>query len=133
SALLTPRVRRTLHGPPVEFTISLLTPYAAYLPAEAVGASGVLAAVACGLYLGRQAPRIMDAETRVQGRAVWETLVFLLNGLVFILIGLQLPRIIGELGARPPMLLVELAVLVCLAVVLIRFAWVFLTDLPRLR
>ena len=69
-----------LHDPPVEITISLLTPFAAYLPAEVVGVSGVLATVACGLYLGRQAPSLMDADTRVQGRAVWETLVFLLNG-----------------------------------------------------
>jgi monovalent cation/hydrogen antiporter len=132
-AWLIVRVRKKLRDPPVEITISLLTPFAAYLPAEAVGASGVLAAVACGLVMGRQAPRIMDAETRVQGRAVWETLVFLLNGLVFVLIGLQLPRIIAELRGRPPDALLALAVLTCLAVVAIRFAWVFLTDLPRLR
>ena len=113
AALLISRVRRKLHDPPVEITISLLTPYAAYLPAEAVGASGVLAAVACGLYLGRQAPRIMDAETRVQGRAVWETLVFLLNGLVFMLIGLQLPSIIAGLRDRPPEMLIGLAGWVC--------------------
>jgi CPA1 family monovalent cation:H+ antiporter len=127
------RVRKKLRDPPVEITISLLTPFAAYLPAEAVGASGVLAAVACGLLVGRQSPRIMEAETRLQGRAVWETLIFLLNGLVFVLIGLQLPRIMGELQARPLGVVVGLAVLVCVAVVGIRFVWVFLTDLPRLR
>ena len=133
AALVISRVRRKLHDPPVEITISLLTPYAAYLPAEAVGASGVLAAVACGLYLGRQAPRIMDAETRVQGRAVWETLVFLLNGLVFVLIGLQLPSIIAGLRDRPPEMLIALAGLVCLAVIGVRFLWVFASDMPRLR
>ncbi len=131
--LLIVRVRKTLNDPPIEITISLLTPFAAYLPAEAVGASGVLAAVACGLLVGRQSPRIMEAETRIQGRAVWETLIFVLNGLVFVLIGLQLPRIIGELQARPLMLIVDLAVLVCVAVVGIRFVWVFLTDVARLR
>jgi monovalent cation/hydrogen antiporter len=126
------RVRRKLRNPPIEITISLLTPFAAFLPADAVGASGVLSTVACGLYLGRQAPRIMDADTRLQGRAVWDTLVFLLNGLVFVLIGLQLPSIVSGLNARPLGGLVLLTLSVCLAVVAIRFIWVFLTDLPRL-
>ena len=76
----------------VEVTISLLSGYAAYLPAEALDASGVLAAVTCGIYLGWQAPRISTAQMRLQGYAVWDTLVFLLNALLFVLIGLQLPR-----------------------------------------
>jgi Na+/H+ antiporter len=122
------RLRRPLHDPPVEITISLLTPFAAYLPAELLGVSGVLATVACGLYLGRQAPSLMEADTRVQGRAVWETLVFLLDGLVFILIGLQLPTIVMRLADRPPLWLAALALLVCGSVVVVRFAWVFLTD-----
>jgi CPA1 family monovalent cation:H+ antiporter len=126
------RVRKLLRDPPIEITLSLLTPYAAYLPAEAVGASGVLSVVASGVYLGRLAPRIMDADTRVQGRAVWDTLVFVLNGLVFVLIGLQMPSIVAGLRSRPIGGLVELTVLVCLSVVAIRFLWVFLTDLSRL-
>jgi CPA1 family monovalent cation:H+ antiporter len=129
---LVGRVRRALNDPPVEITISLLTPFAAYLPAEAIHASGVLATVACGLYLGRQSPRLMEAATRIQGRAVWETLVFVIDGLVFILIGLQLPGIVSDLAKRPLLTLGLLALLVCGSVVLIRFAWVFLTDLPRL-
>jgi CPA1 family monovalent cation:H+ antiporter len=126
------RVRQKLRDPPVEITISLLTPFAAYLPAETLGASGVLATVTCGLYLGRWAPRIMDADVRVQGRAVWETLVYILNGLVFVLIGLQLPGIIEGLQARPLGLLIGLVVGVNLAVVGTRFVWVFGTDLRRL-
>ena len=122
------RLRRPLHDPPVEITISLLTPFAAYLPAEALGVSGVLATVACGLYLGRQAPSLMEADTRVQGRAVWETLVFLLDGLVFILIGLQLPSILMRLADRPPLGLAVLALLVCGSVVVVRFVWMFVTD-----
>jgi monovalent cation/hydrogen antiporter len=129
---LSGKVRSVLRDPPVEITISLLTPFAAYLPAEAVHASGVLATVACGLYLGLQSPRLMDAATRVQSRAVWETLIFVLDGLVFVLIGLQLPGIVAALGSRPVFQLVGQVVLVCGSVVLIRFAWVFLTDLPRL-
>jgi CPA1 family monovalent cation:H+ antiporter len=112
----------------VEITISLLTPFAAYLPAELVGVSGVLATVACGLYLGRQAPSLMEADTRVQGRAVWETLVFLLDGLVFILIGLQLPSIVMRLADRPVLGLAALVLLVCGSVVVVRFVWMFVTD-----
>jgi CPA1 family monovalent cation:H+ antiporter len=82
--------------------------------------------------MGWQAPRIMDADTRLQGRAVWETLLFVLNGLVFILIGLQLPRIVAELQARPLAQVATLAVAVSLAVIGSRFAWVFVTDLARL-
>lgn len=122
------RLRRPLHDPPVEITISLLTPFAAYLPAEVLGVSGVLATVAGGLYLGRQAPSLMEADTRVQARAVWETLVFLLQGLVFVLIGLQLPAIVARLAARPPLWLAAQALLVCGSVVVVRFIWVFVTD-----
>jgi Na+/H+ antiporter len=129
---LVGKVRRLLQDPPVEITISLLTPFAAYLPAEAVHASGVLATVMCGIYLGRQSPYLMDAATRVQSRAVWETLVFLIDGLVFILIGLQLRGILADLGQRSPLVLAVVALVVCVSVVLIRFAWVFVTDLPRL-
>jgi len=125
-------VRKRLQDPPVEITISLLTPYAAFLPADALGASGVLATVACGLYLGRQASRIMDAETRVQGRAVWEMVVFLLNGLVFVLLGLQMPAVISGLEAHPFSELVWLPILVSVGVVAIRFVWIFATDVPRL-
>lgn len=125
---LIAQLRRPLRDPPVEITISLLTPFAAYLPAEALGVSGVLATVACGLYVGRQSSTLMDADTRMQGRAVWDTLVFLLNGLVFVLIGLQMPGIVGRLAGRPPLELAALAVLVCASVVAVRFVWVFVTD-----
>jgi monovalent cation/hydrogen antiporter len=125
------RLRYRLQNPPIEILISLLTPFAAYLPAETVGASGVLAAVACGLYLGRSAPRIMGAETRVQGRAVWDMLVFVLNGLIFILIGLQLPGIVANLAAWPVAVLIGLGAAVSAAAIVIRFVWVFATDLRR--
>jgi CPA1 family monovalent cation:H+ antiporter len=126
---LVARLLEPLHDPPVEITISLLTPFAAYLPAEALGVSGVLATVACGLYLGRQEARLLDADTRVQSRAVWDTGVFLLNGLVFVLIGLQLPRIVAaSLAGRSPLTLAGLAAAVTGTVLLVRFAWVFATD-----
>ncbi|HUS15440.1 MAG TPA: cation:proton antiporter, partial [Chloroflexia bacterium] len=93
-------LERRLNDPPVEITLSLLTPYAAYLPAESLGVSGVLAAVTAGLYLGWRAPHIWGFEARLRGRAVWDMVNFTLNGLVFILIGLQLSTILPTLAGR---------------------------------
>src|SRR5256712_8034514 len=84
------QIRSRVEDTPVEITISLLTPYASYLSAELIGASGVIACVATGLFLGRKTSRFMGSDVRLAGRAVWEMLVFLLNGAIFILIGLQL-------------------------------------------
>ena len=90
-------VRRRIEDTPVEITISLATGYAAYLPAEAIHVSGVLAAVTAGVYLGWKAPEIASVNQRLQGRPVWELLQFLLNAILFVLIGLQLPVVVGEL------------------------------------
>ena len=107
----------------VEVTISLLSGYAAYLPAEALDASGVLAAVTCGIYLGWQAPRISTAQMRLQGYAVWDTLVFLLNALLFVLIGLQLPVVLDGLSEFEPLTLIGYAAAVSAAVILTRLIW----------
>jgi CPA1 family monovalent cation:H+ antiporter len=117
-------IRRRLDDVPVEITISLLSGYAGYLPAEAVGASGVLAAVTVGIVLGWRAPGISTARMRIQGYAVWETLVFLLNALLFVLIGLQLPLILDELSGQSAWSLLGEAAAVSLAVILTRIAWV---------
>jgi monovalent cation/hydrogen antiporter len=116
-------VRRLLDDVPVEITISLLSGYAGYLPAEALGASGVLAAVTVGIVLGWRAPRISTARMRLQGYAVWDTLVFLLNALLFVLIGLQLPLILDGLSGEPPATLVGQAAAVSVAVILTRIIW----------
>jgi Na+/H+ antiporter len=71
----------------VENTISLVSPFIAFIPANAIGCSGVLAVVAMGLYLGRRGPRVVTAETRLQGTAMWEVLTFLLEGMIFIFMG----------------------------------------------
>ena len=92
------QVRARIEDTPVEITISLLTPYAAFLPAQELGASGVIAAVAAGLYLGRRGSRIMGPDARLTGRAVWETITFLLNGLVFIITGLEVPQLLRALA-----------------------------------
>jgi CPA1 family monovalent cation:H+ antiporter len=116
-------IRRRLDDVPVEITISLLTGYAAYLPAEKLHVSGVLAAVTSGIVLGWRAPRISTARMRIQGYAVWETLVFLLNALLFVLIGLQLPGILDELSGRPSGELLLWALAVSAAVILTRLLW----------
>src|SRR5918994_141714 len=94
--------------------------------------SGVLAVVTTGLYLGRKGPYIISSGTRLQGYATWELITFLLNGLIFILIGLQLRSIIEGLGEYTAGQLISYAVLVSLTVILVRMIWVFpATYVPR--
>ena len=83
-------------------SISLATGFAAYLPAEELHVSGVLAAVTAGIYVGWQAPRIASPAQRMQGYAVWEHLNFLLNAILFVLIGLQLRPVVKALSGIPP-------------------------------
>jgi Na+/H+ antiporter len=115
--------QRHLHNPSVEVTITLLLPFVAYIPANYIGASGVLAVVAAGLYAGEREPAIRSAGTRLQARAVWDTLVFVLNGLIFILLGLQLPIVLDGVSHHPAWLLVQDAAIVIATVVLIRIFW----------
>ncbi|HET6744283.1 MAG TPA: Na+/H+ antiporter, partial [Candidatus Limnocylindria bacterium] len=128
------QVEARLEDPPVEVLVSLLAPAAAWLPAEALGVSGVLSVVTAGIVLGRAAPRVMSSDTRVLGSGAWQMLVFTLNGLVFVLIGLQLPSILDAVSAdRSPLELALLAVAVSATVILVRLIWVFpATYLPRM-
>jgi monovalent cation/hydrogen antiporter len=119
------QLRRRLDDPPIEITISLLSGYFAYLPAQAAGVSGVLAAVTVGLYMGWHTPELTTAQTRLQGIAVWEILFFVLNSLLFALIGLQLPGILDALSGRSTVTLIGYAALVTAAVIAARFVWVF--------
>jgi CPA1 family monovalent cation:H+ antiporter len=116
-------VRRRIDDVPVETTISLLSGYAGYLPAERVGASGVLAAVSTGIYVGWQAPVIASASQRLAGYSLWSVLTFLLNALLFVLIGLQLPSIIDGLSGRSLGDVLWPAAVVTVAVILCRFVW----------
>jgi monovalent cation/hydrogen antiporter len=120
---LIAEIRRRIDDIPVEITISLLSGYASYVPAEAVGASGVLAAVTTGIVLGWRAPEISTASMRLQGYAVWEILTFLLNALLFVLIGLQLPLILDGLSGMPPGELLWWCVAVSLVVIVTRVIW----------
>ena len=118
-------LRRRLDDPPSENAISLLTAYAAFIPAEQLHVSGVLAAVTCGVYLGWRAHEFASPETRLQGFAAWEILTFLLNAALFILIGLQLHVILDEIDGRGGGELAGYAALVCAVVIGMRFAWLF--------
>jgi monovalent cation/hydrogen antiporter len=116
-------IRRRLSDPTTEITISLFTGYAAFLPADELGLSGVLAAVTAGLYLGWLAPQLITPETRLMAYSVWEVLVFLLNAALFILIGLQLPVIVDGLSGWSAAEVVGYAALVSAAVIAVRVIW----------
>jgi Na+/H+ antiporter len=118
--------------PPVEVLASLLVPFAAYLPAEEIGVSGVIATVAAGLLLGWRAPRVMRSNTRILGTSTWKMVVFVVNGLAFLLIGLQLRSVIDDVSSRDPLELLGLAAAISLTVILVRLVWIYpATYLPR--
>ena len=115
---------------PVEITISLLTPFAAYLPAERLGVSGVLAVVAAGLYVGWNSPLIHKAQTRLHAAPFWGMLQFLLNGLVFLLVGLELPDLVHGIHGASAATLAWQAALLSASVILIRILWTFAAAYP---
>jgi monovalent cation/hydrogen antiporter len=118
-------IRRRLEDPTTEITISLFTGYAAYLPASELGLSGVLAAVTAGIYLGWRASELISPTTRLQAFGTWEVLSFLVNAVLFMLIGLQLPLVVDGLSGLPWQEPVGYAALVAAAVIATRFLWVF--------
>src|SRR5438552_2571122 len=125
-------VRVRLDNIPAEIAISLLSGYLAFIPANALHVSGVLAAVTVGVYLGWRAPELSTPAMRMQGNAVWETLVFLVNALLFALVGLQLRPILDSLSGRSTASLIGDAALVTLTVIVVRLAWIVPnTYLPR--
>lgn len=117
--------RRRLHAPEIENTISLLTGYAAYLPAEHLGVSGILAVVTTGLYLGREGPRFVAADTRVQSSGMWDVVVFVLEGLIFVFTGLELRPVLQGLTGAEGLVLARSAGLISLTVIVARIVWVF--------
>ena len=110
----------------------MLTPFAAYLAAERINGSGVLAVVVTGLYLGYRGPEFITPAARLQAQAIWSMLEFLLQGVVFALIGLQLRDIVTALGDESVSMIVATSGAVLAAVIVARFVWVFPTTyLPR--
>ena len=117
----------------IEVLMTLSVPYIAYILAEWLHVSGVLAVVAAGLVRGRYSPEIVSAEMRIIARSVWNLLVFLLTSLVFILIGLQLSGIVGRLTGYSATELVFYGTLVSAVASAVRFAWIYpATYLPRM-
>src|SRR5438067_8801216 len=121
------------HAPVVSNTVSLLTPFAAYLPADRIGASGVLAVVTVGLYVARRGPRLLPAATRVQAEAMWTMIAFLLESLIFILIGLDLPYALRALRRHSLEQLLWYSVAISAVLVAVRMLWVFPSAyIPRM-
>lgn len=111
---------------PVELVVSLVVPYAAYLAAEAIRASGVLAVVACGLYMSRKSTGFFSPTTRLQLNSAWNAMTFMLNGLVFVLIGLQLPYVLAGIHGRfSHSTLALYGVLFSIVLIVLRLMWVF--------
>jgi CPA1 family monovalent cation:H+ antiporter len=119
------QIRRRIDHAPTEITLALLTGYLAYLPAEALGVSAVLAAVTSGIYLGWYTPELTTTQTRLQGESFWRILVFIMNAVLFTLVGLQLPQILDGLAGWSRSEVALAAIAVCATVVLIRLVLVF--------
>jgi monovalent cation/hydrogen antiporter len=122
---LIAEARRRIEDPVVEIVLSVVTGYAAYLPAELMGASGVLAAVTAGLYVGWRAPELASPSTRLLGFSFWEVLVYLLNAVLFVLVGLQLHPILTGVSGSSAAVLLGQAALVSAVVIAVRIVWGF--------
>jgi CPA1 family monovalent cation:H+ antiporter len=122
-------ILRRLDNAPVEVAISLIIPYAAYLPAERLGLSGVLAAVAAGLVVGSQFGTILTPSSRILWLTTWKMIGFVLNGFVFVLIGLELPDILAGLEGRSPTELLAATALISAIIVAARFVWIYASSL----
>ena len=117
-------LHRHLRDPSVTVTLTLLTPYISYLPAERLGFSGVLAVVTTGLYIGHRSWEALGPESRLQRESIWKLLDYLLNGLVFILIGLQIPTIVREIR-MPVGQMIFVGAAISFVVIAVRFLWIF--------
>src|SRR5256885_3792943 len=122
---LATEVQKRLDDPPVQTMFSLLTPYVAYFSGEMLHVSGILAVVIAGIYYGWRAPRILSGRMRLQALPVWEMVTFILNGMLFMLIGLQLPQAIHALSPPAAIEIAKLSLVIVAGIVLVRFAWMF--------
>jgi CPA1 family monovalent cation:H+ antiporter len=116
---------RWVEDGPIVIVISILVPYATYLMADRVHVSGVIAVIACSMYMSRKSPGYMLPQVRLQATAVWDALTFVLNGIVFVLIGLQLPYVMGQISGMGSVVLLEFGVVFSAVMIAARMAWVF--------
>jgi Na+/H+ antiporter len=127
------RARRFARDPQVEITLSLITPYIAYWIPEHLGGSGVIATVACGLYMSWNGPLLISAATRLQGIFFWDLVVYLVEGLLFLLTGFQMRSVIERSKAFPLDDILSSVAVVVAVVIIARFVWVFSASyLPQL-
>jgi monovalent cation/hydrogen antiporter len=109
----------------IEIVISILVPYTTYLIGTRAHVSGVIAVIACSMYMSRKSPEYMSPQVRLQTTAVWDALTFVLNGIVFVLIGLQLPYVIAQIGGMSHIVLLEYGVGFSAVMITARMAWVY--------
>ncbi|HET9717113.1 MAG TPA: Na+/H+ antiporter [Pseudolabrys sp.] len=127
------RLRKWAHDPKIEITLSLMTPYVAFWLPEHLGGSGVLATVACGLYVSWTGPRLISSATRLQGIFFWDLLVYLVEGVVFLLTGLQAHTLIHQVQTFSAHDLAVATAWTTLIAIAARFIWVFpATYVPRI-
>ena len=126
------RLRRWVRDPQIEILFSILTPFVAFWPPAHLGGSGVLATVAVGLYVSWSGPNMISAATRLQGIFFWQVLVYLIDGLVFLITGLQARTLMAGIGGHSMSTLAISAAVVSGVVILARFVWIYPgTYLPR--
>jgi Na+/H+ antiporter len=126
------RLRRWVHDPRIEITLSILTPFFAYWPPEHLGGSGVLATVTTGLYISWNGLRLISAATRLQGIFFWDFFIYLIEGMVFLITGLQARTLIARIGDYSMSELAMSAAVVSAVVIMARFVWIYpATYLPR--
>ena len=124
--ILVSWIERFIDDGPVELVVSVVVPYAAYLAGEEIRASGVLAVVACGLYMSRQSATFFSPAVRIQVVGAWNALTFVLNGIVFVMIGLQLPYVMAAIhGQYGLMTLLEYGVIFSVVLIVLRMIWVY--------
>jgi Na+/H+ antiporter len=130
---LSLRARHHARDPQIEITLSLLTPYLAYWVPEHLGGSGVIATVTCGLYISWNGPLLISSATRLQGIFFWDLVIYLVEGMLFLLTGFQMRLLYEKSKAFPLQDILVATVLVAVTIIIARFAWVYpATYLPRL-
>jgi Na+/H+ antiporter len=126
------RLRRWVGNPPIEIMLSVLTPFLAYWPPEYLGGSGVLATVTAGLYISWNGPRLISAATRLQGVFFWNFFIYLIEGMVFLITGLQAHTLLSRIGHYPLSELLISAAIISIVVIGSRFVWMYpAAYLPR--
>jgi len=124
-AVLARWLERFIDDGAIEMAVSVIVPYAAYLAGEEARASGILAVVACGLYLSRHSAEFLSPAARLQVKGAWAALNFILNGLVFVLIGLQLPYALAALSQYGRWTLIKYGFVFAVVLIALRLIWMF--------